>query len=172
MRYRINADALLLLMQQSDWNKALKTGYEEGENYFEFGILPLSLPFKSEQGFVSLLNHHLFVYFLPTPSSPKPLDRGDMLICVSDKKAGLHDTFVNSAGYKIPVFYITCSQWEQCQQEAEMIKNDYQNVRGGFFISIPNKWYEETNIIKIVNQLYPVVPRPAKSRFPFGFMEN
>ena len=168
MAYRINAEKLLSLMKEDHhWGKALKTGYQENEAYFEFGVLPISLPFVSKQGVWLLLNHHFDIYFMPTPTN-----KGDFVVCPSDDKAGTKHNLISSSGCETCILYISTTQWEQCRQEAEMIRNDYSIVRGGFFISIPNKWYEETNIIKIVNQLYPVVPRPAKSRFPFGFMEN
>ncbi len=167
MQPKINAENLLQLMQNDDWRKELKKGYEENEPYYEFGILPLTLPYQSEQGFLLLLNHHLEIYFTSVP-----INKGDMLVCPNDNKVGKKEEIITTKSRPITIYYLSQQEWQICCAEAAQIRKDYEQIRDGFFLSIPNKWYEQTFIINFVNEHFDVIPRPVKSHFPYGSMEN
>jgi len=164
---KINAERLLLLMQNADWHKELKKGYEENEPYYEFGILPLALPYQSEQGFLLLLNHHLEIYFTSAPTN-----KGDLMVRGDDNRAGEKEETTTTKGQPITICYLSQQEWQICCAEAAQIRKDYEQIRDGFFLSIPNKWYEQSTIIAFVDKNFSIVPRPIKSRFPYGSMEN
>lgn len=117
------------------WRKILKEGYEPNEYYFEFGLFPKYL--RDYDNFEIILNH----------SFPVWLQR------LNDKNSSNSVITADISGNQERNKYLVDSNTlDIFFQEATSIFHEYRKSDGGAFFSIPNKWFEDTQLIQFITK--------------------
>lgn len=143
---RIPSETLRAMWQKEgvhgDWRRLLKEGYDPGEPYFEFGLMP-----EKNDGcnYRIVLNHKVPVWLCPATVS----FRGLYVIRPLNERAG--EVEVENGG-RYHTFFVTEEAYAGMLADAAHIFALYQDDDTVCFWSIPNKWFGESGLIRFISQ--------------------
>lgn len=130
-----------------DWRELLKRGYQKDELYFEFGLMPDT---QSNCDFKIILDHEIPVFLCPEGVEKK----GEHVIKLDEEKRGKVEVELkdNPPRFKFKTYFIGSEEYLLIKKEAEKIFNLYGDDEIICFWSIPNKWFEDTLLVKFLRE--------------------
>jgi hypothetical protein len=129
-----------------EWRALLRTGYAEGEPYFEFGVMPES---KHPCRWRIVLDHAVPVWLCDESAA----FNGEHVIRPDDRRAGQVVVTPGGparGGLAFTTYHVTWAEFERMQQDAAEIHREYADPVSVSFWSIPNRWYSDRALVQFL----------------------
>jgi hypothetical protein len=142
---RIGIDQLRSLWKQQgiygSWREILKSDYQPGELYFEFGLMPE----KSRQNgdYRIVLDHEVHVQLVP----PDVKLSREYIIRPDASKAGKREV---DTTHRYHTLFVTPTQYTGMVEDASRIYEEYKDDDIVCFWSIPNKWFADCSLVQFL----------------------
>lgn len=136
------------------WRDLLKTGYESNETYFEFGLMPNI----QDSDFIIVVNH---IHEISLNSGGLAI--GNSVITPSNQRVGTQEIIRDKIRKPI-IYYVSREFYQNIIDEARQIFEEYKNEETICFWSIPNKWFDNTNLVGFIQD--NIVLKGIKDNWP------